>query len=229
MKKKLFLVTTLALGLLSNSAAVSAQPLQDSAVTESIVVDDSFVELLQTDSKALYEKYSNIVDIQEVQLDDEQLSKYVEAYECSEDGMIEDVDCTATLNKITYRDGSVSPLTADRTSTIYVLMAESTSKTSENSATQYGVTLKGSIVWIDHFGMSNELVSISGERSGSYDGDAKYAITGGTTPIGSGTFDTSFENNDYAGSTAFQFILTIASNPVSGKRFHITVKTSVTD
>lgn len=135
------MIVTLVVSLFESAIYTNAQVVYES-VTDDIKMDDSFAELLQTNPNLIYEKYDNVIDIQKVTLEESQVQEYVEAYEQSVDGVMEEINCEVTLNKIICEDNaSVLYSVNESTSTYYVLSATATSKTSENTLSDDDVTL----------------------------------------------------------------------------------------
>jgi len=137
------------------------------------------------------------------------------------------------LSKISYRekaDEISTEIGDENVAAVYVLTADT--KDSVDSTTKNGISLKGTITWIDHAGLNNELVSVSGSRSGSYSGDGKYIVTSGTHNVtnGSGSFSgTTFSNSAVGGEKGYSFTLTMHSYTASGDQTTLIVKTSAFD
>lgn len=215
----------LSMALLINCACFRVEA-SNKAVFGKEEVDESFVEALAADPDLLLQQYSNIVDIQTTTLSN--LSRSGEcavvAYEYVQNDAAQLLEVEATLTKVSYQeDADISSL--------YVLTASTDNTDSSDSITKNGVTLTGTITWIDHFGPSNELVSLSGSRSGSYTGDGSYVITSRTTPVGSGTFEgASFSDTSYKGQKGYSFTLIVRSDSsVDNKQVQLIVKTSFFD
>lgn len=202
------------------------------AVFDKAQMDESFVKLLQADSDLLLEQYSNIIDIQVVTLSkaDRSNGSLAEAYEYDENGAVRLLEVEATLTKVLYWEDFGSRLSDDENiSALYVLTADT--KDSSDSITQGEVTLNGTITWIDHFGIDNELVSLSGSRSGLYTGDATYDCYARTRYIGGSTFGgISFADSSFSGTKGYSFSLIVRStSSVTGKQVQLLVKTSAFD
>lgn len=83
---------------------------------------------MTTNPETIYEKYNNVIDIQEVPLEEE-INGCVEAYEYDETGLIEELDCNVKLNRIVYQSNSNTEYSVSaNTSTLYILTAEASSK-----------------------------------------------------------------------------------------------------
>lgn len=222
-------MTTLAFSLCASSICVNAQTIE-TVPKEEFKIDDYSIELMQTEPKKIYERYSNVVDVQEIVLNDNQVSELIEAHEYNEDGTVEDLDCDVTLNIITCQnDSSMLYSSEESTSTFYVMSARGTSKTSEGSNKQEGVTLTGCIGWEDNFGISNKFLYASGSRSGSYTGTGHYQAMRSTHVMCSGDFDTSFYGTSEETETGTQFKLTVRSSTSNSKTASLTVSTSIFD
>lgn len=229
--RKTLLITTLAFLLSTCSICVNAQSIYDNMPTEEFKINDSTVAMLQINPELIYETYSDVIDIQEVSLTDSQISKCVEAYEYNENGVRQELECEVTLNKILLQNNAdILNSTGQDTSTLYVLMATSTSKTSDDSLTSDGVTLYGCIGWEDKLGIVNYFEYASGSRSGSYTGDGYYQAMRGTGTLCNGYFDTSFYSTselDDTGGTEFRLI--VRSSTSSGTSVQLNFTTSIFD
>lgn len=230
MKKQL--MALLSLVLLINSACFKTEAGNDD-IFDRADADESFIELLSTEPDLLLEQYSNIIDIQTTTLSSCSRSNEgvaIEACEYDENGTAHFLEAEATLTEVIYREGPASEVSGDEnTSSLYVLSANT--KETPDSITKEGVTLNGCITWIDHFGMSNELVSLSGSRSGSYTGDGSYVCTSRTNGVTSGDFEgTSFSDSSKSGVTGYSFTLIVRSKSLSsGTTVQVMVKTSAFD
>lgn len=98
----------------------------------------------------------------------------------------------------------------------------------EDNKTENNLSLYGCICWVDNLGVSNEIQYVSGNRTGSYSGDGTYTVTGGSTPLGSGTFSSSFYDSNCNGQ-AMVFRLRINSYDSSGNKVTLAVATSIID
>lgn len=196
-------------------------------------MDDVAMTLLQDNPELLYEKYSNVISVEEIPLEGSVLEDCARAYEYNSNGSVDALECELTLSKITCMDESVDYRTANtEESTYYVLMAVTSTKTSEDSTTQNGVTLKGCIGWEDWLGPVNKFSYASGSRSGSYNASeqAYYLATRGTTNLCSGYFDTSFySTSNLSDTTGSQFRLMITTKDSSGNKVELNFFTSIFD
>lgn len=229
--KKSFLITALSFALFMNSFIVHAQPVLCDQASEEFILNDELIELIQTDPVSVCEKYSNITDVQRVSLDENVIGNYVTACEYDENGNVHSLECDAVLNKITYQNDASELYSLNTgTSTLYVLSATATSKTSEDTLDEDGVILYGCIGWEDVLGVWNQLEYVSGNRSGSYANEGKYMAYRQSHLMCSGDFETSFYDTadaDDAGGTQFRLI--VRSDTSSGKTVQLTVLTSVFD
>ena len=92
------------------------------------------------------------------------------------------------------------------------------------------MTLNGCITWIDHLGMSNELVALSGSREGTYRGEGTYVCSSRTHVVGSGKFDgDSFDTFIYKGEKGYSFTLIVRSKTQNGNSVQLQVNTSMFD
>lgn len=192
-------------------------------------IDEGFVEVVETMPEVLFEQYDNIIDIQTTALSGKgRASGGIEAYEYNEDGIMNIVNCEGTLTRIVYQEEAEQP-GMEGVSSLYILIASS-DKTSTDSTTEDGVTLNGCITWIDHLGMSNELVALSGSREGTYTGEGTYVCTSRTHGVGSGKFDgDSFETYSYKGEKGYSFTLIVRSKTQNGNSVQLQVNTSMFD
>lgn len=229
---KKILVAVLAMVLVLNSVCFRAEA-NDKSVFDKTEVDESFIKQLETEPDLLLEQYVNVIDIQTMTLSNKSRSSEgieIEAYVYGEDGAVHLLESEATLTKVIYQDVSVLSLSDDENlSTLYVLSASADEKVSDASGTQKGVTLYAAITWIDHFGLQNELVSLSGSRSGSYTGEGSYICNARVTPVTGGEFDESFYDSEKAGQLGYSFTLTVTSKSSSGDLAKIIAKTSAFD
>lgn len=229
---KKILVAVLSLVLVMNSASFRAEA-SDKTVFDKSKVDESFVKLLETEPDLLLEQYGNVVDIQTMTLSTKSRSSEgieIEACVYGEDGVAHLLEAEATLTKVIYQDVSFLSLSDDENlSTLYVLSTSADEKVSDESGTQEGVTLYAAITWIDHVGLQNELVSLSGSRSGSYTGDGSYVCNARTTPVTSGEFEESFNDSNKKGQKGYSFTLSVFSKSTSGKTVKVMAKTSAFD
>lgn len=70
----------------------------------------------------IYERYSNVIDVQEIPLDSSQVCEMAEAYEYTEGGAVQGLDCEVTLNRITCQNNYGMLYSAEEsTSTFYVM------------------------------------------------------------------------------------------------------------
>lgn len=224
--RKIFILGTIAALIFGNSIGVNAQA---ESIDESVIlIDNAFVDMISKNPEELYKQFDNIENIQEVVINNDEI--YAEAYEILDED-ITALPCDATLNKVSL-NRACNILTADssfETSTIYILSA-STTKTSSNTLAEDGVTLKGYIIWEDILGPVNNFKSASGSRSGAYNENGNYMVLRHSTPLCSGTFDTSFyATSDLDDTTGTGFQLIINTKTTKGSSLQLRVKTLVTD
>lgn len=178
--KRVIIILVATFALFTDYIHVNAHPNCETFSVNQLENDNSFIELMTTNPETIYEKYNNVIDIQEVPLEEE-INGCVEAYEYDETGLIEELDCNVKLNRIVYQSNSNTEYSVSaNTSTLYILTAEASSKTSEDSLTEDGVTLKGCIGWNDVLGIGNSFEYASGSRSGSISGEGYYQALRGT-------------------------------------------------
>ena len=227
--KKILLATILTTALFASSMCVNAQTSHETEAEGIFVMDDSFIELMQTEPEMLYERYSNILSVQEVSLENSNIDECVEVYEYASDGSAQELDCEVTLNKILCRN-DISAFAADEeeVSTFYVLTASS--KISEDSLTENGVTLYGCIGWEDTLGPVNSFKYASGSRSGAYSGQGYYQALRGTATLCHGYFDSSFyATSEDEDTTGTQFRLIVRSSSTNGNTVQLNMTTSIFD
>lgn len=181
----------------------------------------------------LLQQYSNILSVETIELSNAYCSngEIVKAYEQNQDGTVCLLETEATLTKILYHEELDLSLEGDeRPAALYVLTAETYSS---DTTTQYGVRLTGTIAWKDNFGMNNELVAVSGSRSGSYTGDGTYYCSAGSTQLEPGWIsfsEASFFNHSVAGTEGYGFQLVIHSPSTSSAKIaQLIIKTSILD
>lgn len=229
--RRILSITTLAFLLSACSICVNAQSTYDNMPAEEFKIDDSTVAMLQTNPDLIYEKYSDVIDIQEISLTDSQISKCAEAYEYSENGTRQELECEVTLNKIILQNNEAVLNSVDEnTSALYVLTATSTSKISDDTLTSDGVTLYGCIAWEDKLGVVNYFKYVDGSRSGSYTGDGYYQAMRGTGTLCHGYFDTIFySTSELEDTSGTEFRLIVRSSTASGTSVQLNFTTSIFD
>ena len=89
--KRVIIVLVATFALFTDYIHVNAHPNCETFSVNQLENDNSFIELMTTNPEAIYEKYNNVIDIQEVPLEEE-LNGCVEAYEYDETGLIEELD-----------------------------------------------------------------------------------------------------------------------------------------
>lgn len=227
--KKLFSVVFI-LALLLNFTSINADASNKSTFGSS-EIDEALIELLKTDPALLLERYDNIIDVQTIALSNKgRSSEGVEAYEYDEYGSIQRLETEASVTKVVYYDAAdISASGDENTSSLYLMTASAESKTSEDAMSKDGCVLAGYIVWIDHFGLENELVSFSGTRSGSYLGKANYTGQLRTSSSCYDEFDTSFIDISLQGKTASTITLIINSYTGKGNKMQLLFRTSIFD
>lgn len=228
--KKIFLATALTVAFLWDSSMVHAQPVMCEPVSEKLTIDDELVALIQTAPELIPEKYSNIVEVQTVSVDEDMMDNCVTAWEYDENGTMLPLECDVVLNKIVYQDNASETYSLDTAdSAVYVLSAKATSKTSTDDKTENGVTLYGCIGWEDVLGPFNNLKYVSGNRSGSYANKGSYSLLRSSHPLCSGDFDTSFYDTPDDDPSGTQFRLVVESATKNGGMVQLIVLTSAFD
>lgn len=228
--KNLFLITSLALAFLLDSSMVHAQSVMREPVSEKLTIDDELVTLLQTAPELIPEKYSNIVEVQTVSMDEDMIGDCVTAWEYDENGTMLPLECDVVLNKIVCQNNASKTYSLGTTaSTFYVLSATATSKTSEDTLTEDGVTLYGCIGWEDVLGPFNNLEYVSGYRRGSYANKGSYTVLSWTHEMCGGDFDTSFYDTPDDKVNGSQFQLIVNSDTSNGGKVKLNFSTSFLD
>lgn len=195
-------------------------------------IEGSLEAILSEDLDFLSQQYSNVLSVETIELSGELCSngEIVEAYELNQDGTVCSLETEVTLTKILYQEEQNLSLKRDeKPSTLYVMTAETYSS---DTTKQHGVRLTGCIAWIDHLGVDNELVALSGSRSGSYTGIGTYYCNSGTTTIAAWkTFsDVSFFDNSAKGEKGYSFQLLIHSpSTQSTQSAQLIIRTSIFD
>lgn len=222
--KKFFLMLTVCCVLITSSMKVNAQ-----TVSEQIFkLSDVPIDFMLEDRELIREKFSNIIDIQEISLEECKNIGIAEAYEYNEDNdILQELDVELTLNKIICKNDLYTlSSTNENTSTYYALTARAI-KPSSDSLTQDGITVSGTIYWEDNLGPINNFVSCSGSRSGAVSGDGYYQVLRGTATLCHGYFSgSSFSSSADSGkdTTGTSFQLIVRSNGVQ-----VLVKTNFLD
>ena len=201
------------------AAETNSRTFSEERLSDEILEDSCFYKLP--------DMYSNIVSVEKTDLEGEALRGCVSAYS---DGNVP-IECSATINKIVYVASPASKavdghVRKEDCKTVYILRG--TTKTTSNSATSHGVTLKGSIVWIDNFGLFNELLYVYGQRYGRIAGSGYYSITNSSLGLGGGYFDYTFNstgnNNNHTGTT---FHLNVSSPATDGSNVRLSLINSM--
>ena len=177
------------------------------------------------------ETYSNVIDIQQEKLDANTLAE-CSAYKTNADGSVQEFECEVTLNKIIYQDNDAVRSCSDESiSTFYVLTASTDIKTSTHEESAYGITLKGSIGWVDNLGVNNLFKYTSGSRSGNYSGDGWMALYAGQHALCDGYFSgsTFYKTSDKDDQYGLSFRLLVKSKTPNGEEAMLEVKTSIFD
>lgn len=208
---------------------VEAACFDETSVTSSKILvsatleDENFISLVTENADQVLEKYDNIIDIREEVLTADESAEYATATETSlVDGTVDEVETFVKFTTIVFEGDS-----GEETYQI----ASATAKTSSDSITSNGVTLKGYIGWIDNLGVVNEFRYVSGSRSGDYSGSGYYLALRGTSNLCSGNFDTSFYGtSSLSDLTGTQFRLQVSSPNADGdKTVKLNFTTSILD
>lgn len=175
-------------------------------VTKEIMTTDLFVEELISNPELIHDKYANILSVEQRQIRDKN-NMVLDGRNYTEMDC-ENYEYVATLTRMTFaindQDGEVADY--------YVMSVSTDTKTSTGSLTQDGVTLNGSIGWIDYFGPINEFVYASGSRNGTYSEEGYYQVLRGTGTLCSGNFSSSFyATSNLSDKTGSEFRLYIRS------------------
>ena len=187
-------------------------------------VNGNMIQMISENRSNVMELYDEISSIEIIEVDESFKDDIVQAYYYDNDGIYTEIDSTFELKKVTIKNENTRSVNSDET--VYILTG--TTKTSDDNITKNNVYLSGCICWTDNLGVGNEIQYVSGYRSGSYSGTGNYIVTGGTAPLGSGTFSSSFYDSNCNGQ-AMVFRLNIYSDDASGNRIHLLVTTSIFD
>ena len=184
--------------------------------------------MLQTAPELVSERYSNIVEVQTVSVDEDMMDDCVTAWEYDESGTMLPLECDVVLNKIVYQNDASETYSLDTAaSTFYVLSAKADT-TSTDDKTEDGVTLYGCIGWEDVLGPFNNLKYVSGYRRGAYANEGSYSALKSSHDMCSGNFDTSFYDiPDPSDASGTQFRLVVNSDTKNGGKVQLIVLTSI--
>lgn len=183
------------------------------------------INLIYINDNESFRLYDEITSIEVIDIESNLENKIIQSNFYDEEGNVNNIPYDIELKRITVKSNYLRSLNLEEE--IYVLTG--TTKNSTDSLNKDGVYLSGCICWVDNLGIGNEILFVSGSRSGSYSGDANYTVTAGTTPIGSGTFTNSFYDNSVAGENAMTFRLRINSYDSSGNKITLSIATSLID
>lgn len=187
-------------------------------------LNENMIRMISENNSNVMELYDEISSIEVIELDSILKNKVAQAYYYDSEGNYNELYCDLELKKVTFENSYVRSTNSDES--VYILTG--TTKTSEDNKTESGVYLYGCICWTDNLGITNQIQYVSGYRSGSYSGDGSYNVIGGTTPLSSGTFSTSFYDSSSNGQ-AMVFRLRVNSNDSLGNRVTLSVATSLLD
>lgn len=229
--KKMKLVGVAMVLILSTSTQLNVSAQGQLPNNDLVEIDSGFIEKLYTDERSLMETYDNIISIQDVDIPDS-TSNYVIATETDEDGdFFNELDCDVTLKRIEVNASDSVLLSTNAESSIanlYVLTAET--KTSDGNKTEDEVTLRGTICWIDHVGLSNELKYVSGAIFGNFKDNGNYFYGGKGTSYGNGQFLYTFYDDAGSGSRNEWFFLNLnTDSTITGKHLTLIIYTSILD
>lgn len=224
--KKLLCCTLVTIMIFGFSVTAVAQEEKQQMFSE---MDAEFVSMVLEEPELALNRYSNISDITNVPVPANFQEKIVGSL-ISEYGEVTNLDCEISLVRIQMKNQPYTLLAngQEQGDVMYVLSAST--KESPGSLTEDGVTLNGTIGWIDHFGTSNEFKYVSGSRSGSYVGAGRYGSGGRGVAYNGGTdFDSSFSDSTGSGNQSSWFYLHVYSTTQTGKRITLNVSTSILD
>lgn len=175
--------------------------------------------------------FSNSADVYGMETEKIEVTQEIKdgitAYMETENGEIQPLDCDISLVKHTWNTRTAGD--------IYTLEVKSSeTKSSSDSIAQAGIALVGRITWIDHPGMSNELVSYYGLYSNpSQIAFAKYDVGLSNSTKHSITMDlanqSSFYYTDPCHNQGFNFFLYMYARTKADTVVRLTVKTSMFD
>ncbi len=188
------------------------------------IVNENMIQMIAENNSDVMELYDEICSIEIIDVNENLKDQILKAYYYDSEGNYNEVNCDLVLKKVTIKNDNTRSINSDET--VYVLTG--TTKTSDNDKTKNNVYLYGCICWVDNLGISNEIQYVSGYRTGSYSGTGSYNFIGGTVPLGSGTFSTSFYDSSSNGK-AMEFRLNVYSDDASGNQVTLLATTSFFD
>lgn len=149
----------------------------------------------------------------------------VQAVSTAVDGKVSEVNTDLQLTKYTV---SSMEKNISNTTDIYVLTG--TAKTSDKTTTDSGVTMTGSIGWVDNLGYNtNEYRFVSGSVSGSISGTYHYENGCRDLRYDADDFETSFYSTKGSGKTSGSFYLTFYGYAANGSKIEFNLWTSILD
>lgn len=191
-------------------------------------IDEKFLNVVLEQPEVAMDMYDNIEKITTVVVP-ESIQNQISATLMDEDGEVEDLDCEVFMVQIDFAQPyALSDADNVPKDKMYVLNASV--KESPGSLTEDGITLNGTIGWIDHFGTGNEFRYVSGSRSGAYVGSGTYGYGGkGEAYRGGTSFESTFSDTTGSGNKNSWFYLHVYSKTTAGKTITLNVGTSILD
>ncbi|MDL2301787.1 hypothetical protein LJC58_05465 [Lachnospiraceae bacterium OttesenSCG-928-D06] len=158
MKKKMrIIVFTLILLLLNNSTTVHATPRNSENIfKENIMTYEDCIGIVNNADiyakKMLIRATKGISDIPIT----EKMLDLIEVTSINEDGIVEELEVCMTVKELGYvmQDGELG--------TVYMLNAFAATKSDSGTKSYSKTTAQGTVFWIDHSGVDNELFGVSG-------------------------------------------------------------------
>ncbi|MCR4998682.1 MAG: hypothetical protein K6A05_02450 [Lachnospiraceae bacterium] len=162
----------------------------------------------------IHPEINNIEETEIIGKDKEQIVSF-----CSNTGDIDTDDVALTHTIISSSNPDLK---------LHIL--EATAKESKGSKTKNGVTLSGSIHWVDRKGTNNALTGVWGSRSGSWTGTMTYEYGAGWKPLGTGSSTRSHCGESiHSGQNGFSFYFSLNSPSTDGSTVSLTIQTSAFD
>lgn len=180
------------------------------------------------------ERYDGILSVTREVIASDVVERCASAYRVDQNGRVEELTCELELftieadpNAFLLDSAQYDGNTADPLM-IYVL--KGTTKDTSSNCSGHGVSLSGTITWVDNFGPTNEFISASGSRSGDYINSGRAWVRKNTVMLVGWTyFNTSFSASadPNIDNTGLQFTLHIDSDTQDGNNIQLAFSNSV--
>lgn len=211
----------------------SSAGVMDSEIAE-MNINNIDYDLLFTDATIFEAKYTNIISINTEHIRSDIVERCASAIKTDQYGNSEELLCELELYTIEIDPNYLETnddLVDRSTSNVYVIyVLRGTTKDTSSNCSGHGVSLSGTITWIDNTGVNNEFVSASGSRSGNYTGSGRaWVRKNSDTLVGWTYFSTDFtaNANPNLNNIGLQFTLHIDSDTLDGHNVQLSFSNSI--